>query len=414
MDNSPVTRFVGIDLHKHFVVVAAVDARQQVILPPTRRIDLDDFPAWAQSHLSPNDAVALESTGNAWWLYDLIAPLVARAVVANSLQVKWIANAAAKSDKHDAIRLAKLLAANLIPEVWVPPPHVRELRALIAHRRALVKQRTAVKNRLHSVLHRQHISPPDGDLCAAHNRDWWHSLDLSPTERLRLRQDLATLDHVEQLVADLEAELARLSNQPPWNEAMPFLVQIPGLALLSAMTVLAAIGDIARFPTARHLVGYAGLGACVHESGESHRDGHISKQGRRDLRRALIEAAWSAVNTHPYWKREFARLCRHKPQGVAIVAIARKLLVVIWHVLAERTADRHTEPAMVACKLMRWSWELTNEQRSGLTTRQFVRYGLTRMGLGHDLTGFRYGGQPRGLASVEEILARFPELALST
>lgn len=411
MNNSPVTRFVGIDLHKHFVVIAAVDARQQVVLPPTRHIDLDDFPAWAQSHLGPADAAVLEATGNAWWLYDIVAPLVGRAVVANSLQVKWIAAAAVKTDKHDAIRLAKLLAANLIPEVWVPPPHVRELRALLAHRRALVKQRTAVKNRLHSVLHRQHINPPSGDLFAADNRDWWRSLDVSPTERLRASQDIATLDHVAQLLADLEAELARLSNQPPWNEAMPFLIQIPGLALLSAMTVQAAIGDISRFPTDKHLVGYAGLGAGVHDSGQSHRDGHISKQGRRDLRRVLIEAAWSAVNTHPYWKHEFARLCRHKPQGVAIVAIARKLLVAVWHVLAERAADRHAEPAMVAFKLMRWSWCLSDEQRGGLTSRQFIRLGLLRLQLGHDLKDLTYGGKPRGLASVDEVLALFPELA---
>lgn len=192
---------------------------------------------------------------------------------------------------------------------------------------------------------------------------------------------------------------------------MPLLIQIPGLAPLSAMTVLAAIGDISRFPTDKQLVGYAGLGAGVRDSGESHHDGHISKQGRRDLRRVLIEAAWSAVNTHPYWKGEFARLCRHKPQGVAIVAIARKLLVAIWHILSERVADCHAEPAMVACKLLRWSWELTGEQRGGLTSRQFVRYGLLRLGLGNDLTGFTYGGMPRGLASVDEMLARFPELA---
>ncbi|MGC8947661.1 MAG: IS110 family transposase, partial [Anaerolineae bacterium] len=92
MDSLHVTRFVGIDLHKHFVVVAAVNVWQQVILPPTRRIDLDDFPAWAQSHLLPTDVVVFESTSNAWWLYDLVAPLVARCVVANPLQVKWIAN----------------------------------------------------------------------------------------------------------------------------------------------------------------------------------------------------------------------------------------------------------------------------------------------------------------------------------
>jgi len=411
MDNSPATRFVGIDLHKRFVVVAAVNARQQVVLPPTRRIDLDEFPTWAQTHLYLTDAVVLEATGNAWWLYDIVAPLVQRAVVANSLQVKWIANAAVKTDKHDAVRLAKLLAANLIPEVWVPPPHVRELRALMAHRHALVKQRTAVKNRLHSVLHRQQINPPSGDPFAAHNRDWWLALDLSPTERLRIHQDIATLDHVEQQLADLDAELARLSTQPPWNELVPFLMQLPGLALLSVMTVLAAIGDISRFPTDKQLVSYGGLAPGVHESGESRQDGHISKQGRRELRRVLIEAAWSAVTTHPYWKREFARLCRHKPEGVAIVAIARKLLVAIWHLLTERAADCHAEPAMVASKLMRWSWQLTDEQRGGLTSRQFVRCGLLRLWLGNDLTGFPYGGRPRGLASVEEILALFPDLA---
>lgn len=414
MDNSLTPRFVGIDLHKHFAVVAAVNAQQRLVLPPTRPIDLDDFPAWASTHLYPTDVVVLEATGNAWWLYDLLAPLVQRVVVANSLQVKWIAHAAVKTDKHDAVRLAKLLAANLIPEVWVPPLHVRELRALLAHRRALVKQRTAVKNRLHSVLHRQQIKLPSGDPFAAHNRAWWLALGLSPTERLRLRQDLDTLEHVEKQLADLDGELARLSNQPPWNHAMPFLIQLPGLALLSAMTALAAIGDITRFPTAKHLVGYAGLGTRIHDSGETSYDGHISKAGRRDLRRVLIEAAWSAVNTHPYWKAEFARLCRHKPQGVAIVAIARKLLVAIWHVLTERAADHHANPVMVACKLMRWSWQLTEEQRGGLTSRQFVRYGLLRLRLGNDLTTFTYGGMPRRLASVEEILARFPDLAESS
>lgn len=148
------------------------------------------------------------------------------------------------------------------------------------------------------------------------------------------------------------------------------------------MTVLAAVGDITRFPTAKQLVGYAGLGAGVHDSAEAHREGHITKQGRRDLRRVLIEAAWSAANTHPYWKAEFARLCRHKRQGVAVVATARKLLIAVWHVLSQRAADAHAEPVMVASKLMRWSWELTPEQRGGLTSRQLIRYGLLHLQLG--------------------------------
>jgi transposase len=410
MDNAPnITRFVGVDLHKHFVV-AAVDAQQNLLLHPTHRISLDDLPAWAAQHLGPQDAVVLEATGNAWWCYDQLAPFVGHVVVANSLQVKWIAAAAVKTDKHDAVKLAKLLAANLIPQVWVPPQPVRELRALLAHRYALVKQQTAAKNRLHSVIHRHHITPPEGDLFADHNREWWKQLDVSPTERLRAQHDAATLEHLRQQLADVDAELARLSMTSPWREHVPYLIQLPGIALLSAMTILAAIGDITRFDHAKKLVGYAGLGAGLHASGESERGGRITKQGRRDLRRVLIEAAWSAVATHPFWKDEFARLCRHKPQGVAIVAIARKLLVAIWHILTECAADKHAEPVMVASKLMRWAWQLSPEQRGGLTSRQFIRYGLLHLQLGDDLRRFTYGGQPRAISPPEEILALFPEL----
>jgi len=123
---------------------------------------LDDLPAWAETHLRPDDALVFEATSNAWFVYDLLAPLVGRCLVANPLQVKWIA-AAVKTDPHDAIRLAKLLPANLIPLVWVPPQPVRELRALISHRRQLVKHQTRLKNQLHSVLHRRNILPPPGD-----------------------------------------------------------------------------------------------------------------------------------------------------------------------------------------------------------------------------------------------------------
>jgi transposase len=403
-------RCVGIDLHKHFVVVAAVDAAQQVLLKP-RRIDLDDFPAWAEAHLGSEDAVVLEATGNAWYLYDLLVPLVGRCVVANPLQVKWIAAAAVKTDPQDAMRLAKLLAANLIPEVWVPPQHVRDLRALISHRRQVVKQQTSVKNRLHSVLHRQHLAPPAGDPFAVHNRDWWRALNLSSSERLRVLQDLATLDHVQQQLVELGAELHRLSTTRPWEEQVPYLVQLPGFGLLTAMTVLSAIGDITRFPTDKRLVGYAGLGAGVHDSGQTHRDHGITKQGRRDLRRVLVEAAWSAVTTHPYWKAEFERLTRRKHPNQAIVAVARKLLVAVWHVLTERAADCHAQPEMVAFKLMVWSWKLDDAERDGLTSRQFIRYHLLRLKLGDALTHITTGKNTKRLIALpEEVLALRPEL----
>jgi len=406
----PIERYLAVDLHKHYVVVGGVNAQQQVILPP-RRLDLSAWPAWARKNLGPTDALVVEATTNAWDFYDQVKPLVGRAVVANAGKVKLIAAARVKTDKIDVLALAKLLAAGWMPEVWVPPVEVRELRGLVAHRRQLVKQQTQLKNRLHSLLHRHALAPVAGDPFAAHNRPWWDNLKVSPVERLHLRHDLKTLEEVASQIVEVEAELQQLSTVAPWAEQVPYLIQLPGFGLLTTMTLLAAIGDITRFEDAPPLVGYSGLGAGVHDSGQTHRPGRITKTGRREMRRALVEAAWAAVENFPYWQERYERLARRMHPNKAIVATARQLLVVVWHVLTERTADTHADPQRVAIKVMRWSWELTDEQRGGLTSRQFIRYQLWRLKLGDDLTHFTYGNMPRRIASVEELLALKPELA---
>jgi transposase len=404
-----VERFLAVDLHKAYVMVGGVNARQEVVLAP-RRIELATWPRWSQAHLKKTDALVVESTSNAWDFYDQAAPLVGRAVVANPRLVKLIASARVKTDKVDTLALAKLLAANLIPEVWVPPLEVREARGLLAHRRRLVKTHTMAANRLQSVLQRHNLPGPTGEPFSATNRAWWAALKLSPIETLRVRQDLATLDHLDQQIAELEVEINRLSTSTPWAEQVPYVMQLSGFSVLLTMTILTAIGDIKRFPHAKPLVGYAGLGASVHSSGETHKTGHITKTGRRELRWALVEAAWSAVRYHPYWKAEFERLARRMPDNQAIVAIARKLLVAIWHVLTEQVADKHADEKMVATKLMRCSSVSSHDQRGGLSTRQFVRLQLVRLKLGENLTHFTYGGMPRRIASVEEVLALKPEL----
>jgi len=146
-----------------------------------------------------------------------------------------------------------------------------------------------------------------------------------------------------------------------------------------------------------------------HDSGMTHRTGRITKQGRKDLRWVLVQAAWIAVNTHPHWKAQFQRLARHKPNNKAIVAIARKLLVVVWHVLSEAVADRNADEDMVAFKLMMWAWQLGKQGRGSLTTPQFVRAGLVCLQMGKDLTHIIHGGQVRPIAPPEDVLARQPE-----
>ena len=325
-------------------------------------------------------------------------------------KVKLIAASRVKTDKVDVLSLAHLLRADLLPEVWVPPQHVRDLRALLAHRRRLVSLQTTAKNCLQRVLHRLNLRPADGDAFAHKQRAWWIERTLSSTERLRVDQDVATRDHVAAQIADIDAELRRLSTSEEWAEQVPYLIQVPGIALLSAMTILGAVGDSTRFATAKKLVGYAGLGAGVHDRGTTHRDKGITKQGRRALRDVMIEAARAAVQSHAYWKGEFAQLERRIGEAKAIVAIARKLLMVVWHVLIAKSADRRANEEQVAFKLMIWSWKLSDAQRGGLSTRQFIRAHLIRLGLGAALTHITRGGIQRSVATIEEVLALRPEL----
>lgn len=196
---SPATRFVALDVHRQYLVVGAVDIQQQVVLSP-RRFGFAAFTEWASIHFTHADAVVLEATSNAWLLYDQLQPLVAEVVVAHPQAVKLIAAARVQTDSRDTIKLASLLAANLIPAVWVPPQEVRELRALVTHRNRLVQQRTQAANRLHSVLHRHNLEPPPGQPFALHQRDWWLGLDLPLAEQLRVQQAMRLSQTLEALM----------------------------------------------------------------------------------------------------------------------------------------------------------------------------------------------------------------------
>src|SRR3954447_4546597 len=360
----PAGRFVALDVHKSYLVVAAVDTAQQIVLHP-KRVLLAEFAAWCRQHLRPTDQLVLEATLNTWQLYDQLVLLVATVTVANPLQVKLIASSRVKTDNRDTRVLARLLAAGLIPAVWVPPLPVRELRALVAQRERLIRQRTQVRNRLHAILLAHSLVPPAGDLFAPAQQAWWTGLALNATERLQVRQDFALLTSLTPLISELDAELVQLSQQAPWAAQVPYLLQLPGFQVHNAMVLLGAIGEIGRFPTAQQLVGYSGLGASVHRSGQVAYGGRITKQGRREMRRVLVEAAWTAVTYHPYWKAQFARLRGRLGENKAIVAIARKLLVVVWHVLTRQESDKHADAALVARKWLRRAWQLKAAGRPG-------------------------------------------------
>jgi hypothetical protein len=206
---------------------------------------------------------------------------------------------------------------------------------------------------------------------------------------VRIQSDLDTLAFARRQQKRLEETLVTLAAQ---DERVLLLIQLPGIGLITALTLLSAIGDVSRFPSDKHLVGYAGLGARVHDSGLTRRTGRITKAGRRDIRAAMVEAAHTAARVHPHWKAELARLEPHLGKNKAIVAIARKLLVAVWHVLTKGCADRFADPALVARKLLAHTEHLGKAHRpAGQTRAEYVREQLDRLGIGARLDGIQRG-----------------------
>ncbi len=386
---SPVPkRFIGLDIHKHYLVACGVDAGLNPALGP-QRVELVNLDHWMSKSLCPDDAVVIEMTTNTWQMYDDLLPHVQSVTVVHPPHVALITRSQVMNDKIAALTLARLHAKGLLVGIWVPPQEVRDLRALIAQRSKMTRLATQSKNRLHAILHRHHILPPAGDLFHTKQRDWWLGLELVPAEKTNLQCNLDTLAFADQQIVKIETTLKGLAAQ---DERVIRLVQLPGISLINALTILAAIGTIDRFPAPKKLVGYSGLGGRIHESGMTSRKGAITKSGRRDLRAALVEAAQTASNTHPHWKAELARLEPHLGRNKAVTAIARKLLITVWFVLTRDIADRYAEAERVASKLMSYAYLLGKANRpAGQTAGQFVRLQLDALGLGVELTEIPQG-----------------------
>ena len=397
-------RYIGLDVHKQYITVGGMNAQQEIVLRP-RDVAMERFVKWATENLRKTDEVVLEASTNTWEVYDIVVPLVKRVVVAHPAEVKQIANARVKTDSQDVNRLVRLLIADLVPEVWVPPIEVRELRALISYRWRLVKIATAIQNRMHSLLHRHNIQAPEGKVDTGENRAWWETLKLSDLETLRLKQELKSLRMVREHILEVEKELGGLSTSQRWRAQATRVMQLPGVGVIVTMTLLAAIGDIRRFETPKKLVGYAGLGAGVHDSGQTHRDKGITKSGRKELRWALVEASWQAIRSNPRLRAQYDKLCQRKHPNQAIVAIARKLLVTLWYLLSRNESYIPSTDEDLAYKMLTWAWHMDQTAKRGLTNQQFAKYALLQLGRGEHLTRILKGGLPRRIAPTEEVLA---------
>jgi transposase len=330
--------YVGIDVHRKRSQVAVVTEDGKVQLnkntvngtEPLLRL-IGDLPA--------GTPVAFEAAFGWSWLADLLEDYGFEAHLVHPLRCKAIASARLKNDKVDAAILAQLLRADLLPEAWIAPLEVRQLRALLRHRASLVRLGTSLRNRIHAVA-ADHGYDRSASYWTGPGRGWLAELDLPAVSREIVTDCLAVIDSLAPLIDRIDGELRQHAKADP---RVKTLTTLPGVGQFTALMMLAEIGDITRFGSARKLASWAGLTPTVRGSDLKVRHGHISKQGSAWLRWVLNQAAQTAKRS-PQFAATYSSIAKRRGKKIATIAIARKLLTRAYHLLAETPAPGATTP----------------------------------------------------------------------
>lgn len=373
-------RWFGLDLAKRESQLAVLDDKGVEIARKRFRTTRENIAALA-AELAETDTIALEVTTNAFAIARLLRlNSKARVIVSNPIRTKVIAKAKIKTDKIDARVLAELARVDYLPEVWLPDEDTENLRQLFTDRRSLVDRRTELKNTVHSVLHRNLIHVAQTDIFGPGGKSAIESIvkgesetPIGELDRLRLGSLLAEIDRQDILVRDQDAVIASfIATRPELRRSLDQVVSIPGVSMVVGAGVLAAIGDIKRFASAKKLACYFGLVPSTSQSGDKEaRNGRITKQGRAGARWLLTEAAEHLRRAPGPMRALYARVRKLRGHNVAVVAVARKLAELIWHLLTKNREYLYAVPKRTIDK--RSSWRLMAKRRAGVELASFSK-----------------------------------------
>ena len=322
---------VGIDLHKDTLTACVFcrccgEVSFQKLPCKCRKQVAEYFAALPRPH-----TVAIETVGFYRWLWEMLEPIVEKLVLADATQARALAGRRLKTDREDALNIAELLAAGRLPVSYAPPLEVQLLRDITRHRNCFSRQHARVLCRVKSIMNANNRPGParlesDGliryvkaqgeKLPGRHVEMLWNCVDqLSLTER--------QMQEAERTIGEVVA-------RENFASAYAILVSFPGVATITAATVIAEVGDFKRFKAAKAIGRFAGLNPRVFASGGKQRIGHIAKTGSPHLRWILQQAAWTAIRTDDNVRRIFLQIAKRAGRKAAAVAIARKMLTWMW------------------------------------------------------------------------------------
>ena len=320
---------VGVDLHQRFCYLTAVDASGKTRKQGQVANEGAALRCWLRGLEQPRQVV-VEASG--FWpaFARAVGPESERLVMVHPQRVKAIASAKLKNDRVDSETLAHLSRCDLLPEAWMADTGTQQLRLLVRLRITLGRHRARAKNQLQAVLHQEGFKKPVTDVFGKRGRVWLAGLELSAAGRLVVDTWLREVDHLDVELAVQTGELERLAGA---DARARILQTVPGIGPYAAMVILAELGDVERFQNKRALASYAGLTPVVRDSAGKRKRGGITHQGSNTLRWMMLQVAQVAARYSPGARSYYARLRQRKPAQVAKIALARKLLTVVWALL---------------------------------------------------------------------------------
>lgn len=318
--------YLGVDLHKKSCWITAMNAEGQIVESRRLSTERSDLLTYFRGVKKPA-AVAVEATFNWYYFLDVVEPLELELHLVHPWKTRAIASARIKHDKLDSRILAELLRTGFLAEAWIAPRAVRQQRQLLRYRAHTVRWATRAKNAVHGIVNRNGVPAPAESLFGPKGRAFLSEVVLPELDRWEVDGQLARLDLLGEQIRELDREIRQRVKADPVAGA---LEMIPGIGPFIALLLVAEIGDIGRFPTAKHLASYTGLVPSLYASGEHRWSGPITRQGSSLLRWALVQAAHTAARS-PRFASFYERQHQRHGTGKAVVALARKLAVISYY-----------------------------------------------------------------------------------
>jgi transposase len=332
--------YVGIDLHRRRSVIVRVDQEGKHL--STKRV-VNDPPeviaAVAEAGESPE--VVVEATYGYYWLVDLLAEFGATVHLASPSGLNW-GNRRVKNDERDALDLVKKLRLGELPEAWIAPPAIRELRELVRYRAKVVRLRAGLKAQVHAVMAKEGVLPTRFDMFGPGGQAQLDTMAIADNYRVRVESLRDLIQLYDREVAMLERDIHRQLKDDPGYRAIQ---DIPGVGPTRAAIFVAEIGDVSRFSSPQKLCSWAGLTPKHRESDTKVIRGRVTKQGSRLVRWAAIEAV-AKKRADNRLHADYLRIAERRGKAKARVAVARKLLILVYYGMRDGVIHSlHTEDA---------------------------------------------------------------------